>query len=589
MVEAGLMKIRAPDPTELASYIVFTDGVRYYAKSGKTGIVEFSSTDRYDVIKYVFDNAPDNSLIIFKLENTYSYFKPKFVSGGYDLSQITFKIKKIIRTVVPYDDPNLSITVTDQRFIYSDDRLLLTKITVSGSTTLSVGNGVATITGPATGIGEEYYVYSIDTIPALLVIVAEVDSWNATLGTNYANPLVAVIKDANNRMVWLYDTFARRFNSYRVTAGTAFDGEVRLTIDMTPPFKLIMVVNYKSVFCFYEKDGKVVYVGRIADTGHGWNDLTVWRTFKIGFGAFTSDNLNVSFRRFKIAYAPLAGVRDGMVVTDKYGAPLIIDGRMYFITTVASQGEEIPTVSSALFSIDASGNLRFEKPIAVRRVDIDNKLYGDHASHIVYDPDTGKFIFITSSWVSQSPVRLLLGFTDMNLGERAPMIIDVGQIALAPNPAQDVYDPYLVFDLDVKKWRLTFTNSWPNIFVYENSNVDTTGWTEVSRATFTGVTEGSKIVKVNGKWYITLAKSDEPAFMAAVDYPTLANKFAINADVVAGTSSSPPHPTIIPIPVGTKTKYLLITTDRTSPRANQVIMEAEQTNDGYEYPLLITS
>jgi len=583
-------RIRETDILDLksvASYIVFKDGSKIYAKNGNTGMIEYSSADRYDVVKYVFSKAPDNSFIVFKLERTYVYYKPRYVSGGYDLSQLTFKIKKIIRTVVPYYDPDLSIPVTDQRFVYSGDSYLLNKITVAGSTSLSIGNGVATITGPSSGRGEEYYVYNIDTVPASLVIVGEVDSWNATLGTNQAGPMIVVAKDANNRLLWLYDTYAKWFNSYRMVNGTAYDGEVRLTIDMTPPFKLIMAVNFRSAFFFYEKDGKIVYVGRIADTGFGWNDLSVWRQFKIGFGTLADANLSVSFRRFKVVYTPIAGLRDPNVVTDKYGAPLIVDGRIFFTATIAGHEIEIPTAGAGLFSIDLSGNLRFEKPIATRRVDLDNKLYGDYPHQFVYDPDTGFFYVVSSSWSSQSPCRLLLGFTNMNLYEREPLIIDMKQINLAPNPDKDAYDSFLIYDLNAKKWRIVFTNSYPNIYVYENNVVDYTGWTPVANATFTNVTEGNKIVKINGKWYVALAKNDELPYMVAVDYPTLANKFALKADVVAGTSPSPPHPMIVPIPVGTKTKYLLITMDRTSPRANLVIMEADQMNDGYEYPLLI--
>jgi len=574
-------------PETIASYIVFKDGDKYYAKNGSTGVIEYSSADRYDVVKYVFSKAPDNSYIVFKLERTYMYYKPKYVSGGYDLSQLTFKIKKIIRTVVPYDDPDLSIPVTDQRFVYSEDSYLLSKITVSGSTSLSIGNGVATITGPSSGIGEEYYVYNIDTVPTSLVIVAEVDSWNATLGTNSANPMIIVAKDANNRILWAYDTYVKRFATYRVVNGTVYDAEVRLAIDMTPPFKLIMVVNFRSAFFFYEKDGKIVYVGRIANTGFSWNDLSVWRQFKTGFGSYISSNLNVSFRRFKVVYAPIAGLRDPTVVIDKYGAPLIVDGRIFFGATIAGHLEEISTAGAGLFSIDLSGNLRFEKPIATRRVDLDNKLYGDHPHLFVYDPDTEVFYVVSNSWISQTPCRLLLGFTNMNLYERKPLIIDMKQINLAPNPSRDVYETSLIYDLNAKKWRILFFNNYPDIYVYENNVVDYTGWTPVANATFTGVTEGNKIVKVNGKMYVALAKNDEPPYMVAVDYPTLTNKFALNADVVAGTSPSPPHPMIVPIPVGTKTKYLLITMDRTSPRANLVIMEADQMNDGYEYPLLI--
>jgi hypothetical protein len=567
--------------------VVFEDSGIWYAIDTKTKTILKSSTSKDDVVEYVFNNAPDNSIIAFRSSRPYRYFKPKYVSGGYSLSQLTFKVKKIIRPVVPYDDPYLSIPITDRKFNYSDDSYLLSKITVGASTTLTVGNGIATITGPPSGVGEEYYVYSIDTVPSLLVIVAEVDSWTATLGSTYANPMVVVAKDAGNRLLWLYNTGQRRFETYRVVGGTSYGNEITYSIDMTPPFKLIMVVNYKSAFFFYENNGKITYVGRIADCGFGWNNQSVWRQFKIGFGIYCGANLSVSYRRFKVAYSPIAGLRDPTIVTDKYGAPLIVDGRVFFTITIAGYSEEIPTAGHGLFSVDPGGNLRFEAPISTRRIDVDNNLYGDHASQLIYDPDTGSFIYLVSSWVSQSPVRILLGFTDINLRDRKPLIIDAKQVNLAPDPNSYVYDPFAIFDLSVKKWRIVFANPWNNIYVYENTTMDYTGWTSVANATFTGSAEGCKIVKVNGKLYIGLGKNDESPYLVAVDYPTLANKFTLSADAVVGTSLSPPHPMIVPIPIGTKCKYILLTMDRTLPRGNFIIMEADQLNDGYEFPLLI--
>jgi hypothetical protein len=39
------------------SYIVFTDGVRYYAKNGSTGVIEYSDTDATKVIQYAIDKT----------------------------------------------------------------------------------------------------------------------------------------------------------------------------------------------------------------------------------------------------------------------------------------------------------------------------------------------------------------------------------------------------------------------------------------------------------------------------------------------------------------------------------------------------
>jgi len=567
--------------------IVFEDGGTWYAIDTKTKAILKSSTSKDDVVKYVFDNAPDNSIIAFRSPRPYRYFKPKYVSGGYDLSQLTFKIKKIIRTAVPYDDPNLSITITDQRFTYSDDSYLLTKITEAGSTTLTLGDGIATITGPSTGYGIEYYVYNIDTLPFCLIIMAEVDSWNATLGSVHANPVIGIIKDVNNRVLWLYDTYQKRFNTYRVVNGTAYDSEVSISIDMSPPFKLIMAVNCNGCYFFYEKDGKVKYVGKISNCGLNFNDSANWRNFKIGFGAYVDANCYVALRRFKMCYAPIAGICNPAPITDKYGAPLFVNGRLYFTASIlASPETELATLGYGLFSIDRGYDVRFEKVLITKRVDLDNKLYGDDPGHIVYDPDSGKYIAITSSFASEA-CWLLLSFVDMNLEERGVQIIESRKINLNPR-GQMIYDPHLIYDLTVKKWRMVFVNPSGYIYVAENSQVGYDGWSVIASATVGDLAEGCKVTKVNGKYYVTLANNNATNYMCAVDYPTLANMININADKVAGTWESPPWVSIVPVPVGNRCKYLLLTMDKTTPRNNLVIMEAEQLNDGYEFPILLT-
>jgi hypothetical protein len=40
------------------SYIVFTDGVRYYARNGSTGLIEYSDRDAAKVVQYAIDNTP---------------------------------------------------------------------------------------------------------------------------------------------------------------------------------------------------------------------------------------------------------------------------------------------------------------------------------------------------------------------------------------------------------------------------------------------------------------------------------------------------------------------------------------------------
>lgn len=572
-------------------YIVYQKDSLYNVKNGLTGIIEYSSADMYDAVKYVFNNARDNSLILFKLNRTYVYYKPKYVSNGYDISQIIFTIKKFIRPIVPYDDYQLSIPVIDHKFTYSSDIALIRRIVEFGSMNISINNGVATLTNTGTSDASVAFTYDVSTVPYLLVIVAEVDSWSGTLGSVRSNPYIDIIMDSNNIVQWVYDVLEKRFKTYRRVNGTPYYGEVSMQVEIQPPFKLIVAVNGRFALFFYEKDGKIVYVGMM-NVGFDWNDPSVWNQFRIGFGAYLPNNTQwVAFRRFKIVYAPIGGVRDPTIVTDKYGAPLILNGRIFFTATIATHGEDIPSAGYALFSLDTSTyDVRLEKVLVTKRIDLDNKLYGDHAGHLIYDPDTGKFIALTSSWVSglltSTSVGILLGFVNMNLNERGVQVIESKMIS----GLSGHYDPYAIFDLDVKKWRLVSTVWKDKIYVHENSVMDYSGWTQIAYrqiSASTGQTEGTRIIKVNGKWYIGLGKTDEQSMLILTDYPTLLNKYAINAPAMPGQAGAPPHPTIVPIPVNGVTKYIIITMDRTSPRGNLVIMEANVVNDGYEYPLLI--
>jgi hypothetical protein len=67
-------RIRETDVLDLkseTSYIVFTDGSKYYAKNGSTGMVEYSDTDASDVIQYAIGNIPLPGGTIFIRRGTY--------------------------------------------------------------------------------------------------------------------------------------------------------------------------------------------------------------------------------------------------------------------------------------------------------------------------------------------------------------------------------------------------------------------------------------------------------------------------------------------------------------------------------------
>jgi len=78
MVVEGLMKLKKPIetvPVEVASYIVYTDGSKYYAKNGATGQIEYVDTDASNVFQYASDKLKDVGGIIFVKTGTYVFSK----------------------------------------------------------------------------------------------------------------------------------------------------------------------------------------------------------------------------------------------------------------------------------------------------------------------------------------------------------------------------------------------------------------------------------------------------------------------------------------------------------------------------------
>jgi len=67
------MKLR--NPVEEASYIVFTDGVKYYAKNGNTGMIEYVDTDASNVFQYASDKLKNIGGTIFVKTGTYVFSK----------------------------------------------------------------------------------------------------------------------------------------------------------------------------------------------------------------------------------------------------------------------------------------------------------------------------------------------------------------------------------------------------------------------------------------------------------------------------------------------------------------------------------
>jgi len=126
----GLMQLKKP--IDEASYIVFRDGDKYYAKNGSTGIIEYSGTDAAEVIQYAIDRAPGGIVVI--RYGLYPLTKGIVINKTIALVGEGYPTLKI--------QPNADI---DAISVWADD-VVVTGIRIDGSgteSTTGVQNGIA--------------------------------------------------------------------------------------------------------------------------------------------------------------------------------------------------------------------------------------------------------------------------------------------------------------------------------------------------------------------------------------------------------------------------------------------------------------
>jgi parallel beta-helix repeat protein len=119
--------------TSSVSYVVFTDGSRYYAKKSDTGQAEYSDADASNVIQYAINNAPAYSSVVIR-SGIYLLTKGIVINKSITLIGEGFPTLKI--------KPNMNM---DAISVWADD-VVVTGIRIDGSGTeskIGVQNGIA--------------------------------------------------------------------------------------------------------------------------------------------------------------------------------------------------------------------------------------------------------------------------------------------------------------------------------------------------------------------------------------------------------------------------------------------------------------
>jgi hypothetical protein len=370
--------------------------------------------------------------------------------------------------------------------------------------------------------------------------------------------------DSSRSILARYDAAAGQ-----VTIEVTVDGRTTVA-DAVParlaaPFRFAFVLNERAVTVLVDTTG----------TGTAWTPLVTERDrvaqlidprlpavlgqLSYAFGG--SGAGPVTLGRVRAGYFGEAGLRDPHVVQTADGRPLIRDGKLYLTFTCAGLGF-FQQAHWGVWTLHLADPRRLEQ-VAQIFFQRDGVLVGDHAGQIVYDQRRGRFIALVSSWgtFAFQGVQVRHTTTTANL-LRGVHVLPSQPLALPTTVSS--WDPALT--LIDGRWHVAFVESprqTPDFVFHPALAVAPPGADYAEGLRLRGadptvtMTEGCILQRVGGRWY--LLASDGVARQYRVY--DLDVRFLGTLDAPYGTNI--PHPQIVPVPVGPRTEWWMVTFDGT--------------------------
>jgi len=465
---------------------------------------------------------------------------------------------------------------------------------------ISIGGGALRVDGNA-----HFTLLKSDTsqrAPFAAVIV-DVESL-ANPGTGPEDSIFAgLIKDENNYVVAWY-------NNRQKIAGfdAVVDGQVNglglVGADLAAPFRFAFVLNENSVVALVD-EGEGFRpllrrnVGRFIDMRQPAN----LAEYKNGFGARANPGGTIVLGGVEAGYYGQAGVRDPHVVTYADGTPYIKDNKVYLTFTNAGLAF-FETAHWGVWRLDLDsyeleqvGNLFFQ------RGGMDAVL-GDHAGHIVYDEERGRWIVSMSTWGNFRFRSVEVNYTTVPLSTNVLEGVHILQTQRLPLPTQALptsavgqWDPHIVRIRG--QWYVAFVNA-SRFFVFypalakSPKGGDFTDLSLVGADASKNATEGPIIQKIGDEWYVLASNGDDSPPQLRDQYPIYDLQMDFVGNLNAPHPTNIPWPMVFPVPAGRgRTRYVLVTFNGTQYYDNVLgygthgdffVMEAAETVRGYEFP-----
>ncbi len=350
------------------------------------------------------------------------------------------------------------------------------------------------------------------------------------------------------------------YENGRIASYAVADGEATLLAQkQTAPADDISLRIQYTGFRFH--------VFRIGDDGtadllysaqHDMRNVDRCTTYSFGVHAALPAGGSVTLHEAQSRLTCGTGQADPQIIQYKDGTPLIRDGRLYVCFTTRGF-ERIIDSYQGVYSVDLdSYELRLEGALFFGKGD--GIMYGFHATKVVYDPDEGKYMVMTTAHEDTHTLAYAQTNADLLHGIH---YLECTELDFPHNYTRrhdfNTEDPDFFYDSEAARWRLAYCALKDKSYVTylcesENWNGPYTQIAESEQNNNTGI----RIVTVGGRRYVLSGGPDTTFYI--YDYPTLRYEGTFRQQYANGGFRG--WPTIVPVPYGNYERYLWITFDR---------------------------
>lgn len=267
--------------------------------------------------------------------------------------------------------------------------------------------------------------------------------------------------------------------------------------------------------------------------------------------------------------SPGSGQADIRAVTDEEGAPLLEDGRLWFMMTV--RGRALPHPMQGVFSLNPSVfDLRFEGIIVFDMND--GLLRNDLASHLFRDSKSGEWRGWTTGFSALGGTgaveKAILAISSAKDPRRGFSVMKARPIGIVG--AHE--DPHGIFDKEAGKWRMLLCEHGKKYraAIWESDHWDR-GYTRLAGPVEMDST-GTMIQKFGNKRYALFGSADRKIYIRT--YPDLEPAGELKVDLPPWNEKNGTRiwPNVIPLPEGYPAPYIALMMDRVNfpgmPKAN---------------------